>query len=119
MSLIMKSESIKILQSYYDPIQLPTLDPAFEALDVFINPKPELREFQIYQMIKDDVQYQNYDYLGLMSHKFNAKTNIKGSDFLAFVKNNPEYDVYFITLFPQNHIFLTTSGIMAKVTTQV
>ena len=70
-------------------------------------------------MIKDDVQYQNYDYLGLMSHKFNAKTNIKGSDFLAFVKNNPEYDVYFITLFPQNHIFLTTSGIMAKVTTQV
>jgi hypothetical protein len=40
------------------------------------------------------------DYTGLLSWKFNEKTNIAGSEFIEFIKKNPGHDVYFINPLP-------------------
>ena len=88
------SLNMKIFQLYYKPEQVEFLDPAFTPYSNTDNPRPELREWYIW-----DKEYENYckqglDMWGFVSWKFTAKTGLTGKQVLDHIQANPEHDVY-------------------------
>jgi len=83
-----------IYQIYFKPEQEPTLDPEFVPYDNTKNPRPELREWYIWDQMYTQVRHQ--DAWGFVSHKFTEKTGITGKQFMDHIAANPDADVWFV-----------------------
>jgi len=88
------SVNIKIFQIYFKPELKAHCDPAFTPLDNTENPKPELREWYVWDKEYENILKQNLDYWGFVSWKFKEKTNLSGEQALNFILDNPGHDVY-------------------------
>jgi hypothetical protein len=84
----------KIFQIYYKPEQKAELDPDFIPYDNTENPKPELREWYVWDKGYEILSKQNIEYWGFLSPKFKHKTNLTGQQVHEFINSNPNYDVY-------------------------
>jgi hypothetical protein len=88
--------NIKIFQIYFKPELKQHCDPAFEPLDNTSNPRPELREWDVWDREYETILAQGLDYWGFVSWKFKEKANLTGTQFLDFITSNPGADVYFV-----------------------
>lgn len=92
---------VDIRQIYFAPGQEASLEPAFTPLPNLDNPFPERREFYLFERFYREGGHARADLSGLFSHKFRQKTGATGEAFIAWVKENPGCDAYFINPFPQ------------------
>lgn len=88
------STNIKIFQIYFKSELKVHCDPAFVPLDNTANPRPELREWYVWDQEYQNLSQSDLDYWGFVSWKFKEKTNLSGQQTLEFINNNPGYDVY-------------------------
>jgi len=88
------SINMKIFQLYYKPEQVEFLDPAFTAYSNTDNPRPELREWYIWDKEYDNYCKQGLDMWGFVSWKFTDKTGLTGKQVLDHIQANPGHDVY-------------------------
>jgi hypothetical protein len=88
------SVNTKIFQIYFKPELKIHCDPAFEPLDNTSNPRPELREWDVWDREHEARMASDLDYWGYVSWKFKEKTNLSGQQALDFINANPGYDVY-------------------------
>lgn len=88
------SLNTKILQIYYKPEQLETLDPAFTLYDNTDNPNPAIQEWLIWDKMYQEFVDQGVDRWGFVSWKFRDKMGISGQVALDFIDANPGHDVY-------------------------
>lgn len=88
------SVNIKIFQIYFKPELQEHCDPAFTPLDNTENPRPELREWYVWDKEHEAILDQDLDYWGFVSWKFKEKTNLSGEQALNFILDNPGHDVY-------------------------
>lgn len=88
------SLNTKIFQIYFKPELKDKCDPTFTPLDNTANPRPELREWDVWDREHDNILAQNLDYWGYVSWKFKEKTNLTGQQALDFIAANPGHDVY-------------------------
>ena len=90
------STNTKIFQIYFKPELKVHCDPAFTPLDNTDNPRPELREWYVWDREYKNILKQNLDYWGFVSWKFKEKTNLTGEQVFNFINANPGYDVYLL-----------------------
>jgi hypothetical protein len=90
------SQNIKIFQIYFKPELKIHCDPAFTPLDNTANPRPELREWDVWDREYNNIVNQGLDYWGFVSWKFKEKTNLTGEQVFNFINANPGYDVYLL-----------------------
>jgi hypothetical protein len=88
------SLNTKIFQIYFKPELKQHCDPSFTPLDNTDNPRPELREWDVWNRNHETILEQNLDYWGYVSWKFKEKTNLTGEQVFNFINTNPGYDVY-------------------------
>lgn len=100
---------MKIFQLYFKPEQVPHLDPAFEPFDNTDNPRPELREWDVWDRVYEQCCEQNLDYWGFLSWKFKQKSNLEGQQVIDWINANPGYDVYFINPSPLSEAVFVNS----------
>lgn len=90
---------IQIYEVLYSKGQRPTCKDVMPlAID---NSNPEWRELQAYMDIHNHGYWKNASFTGILSPKFNLKTQITLLEFVRFVKDNINSDVCFINPFPQ------------------
>jgi hypothetical protein len=92
---------ISIFQPFHDESAKQSIDPLAIPLDWLSNPRPELRETAVYFHLRNIQNQITGQYLGLFSPKYALKSIVPLKNFIAFAKDNPGYDVYFINPFPQ------------------
>jgi hypothetical protein len=87
---------MKIFQIYFKPELKHQCDPAFAAYDNTSNPKPELREWDVWNRFYQTMLNgsEELDMWGFVSWKFKEKTNLTGQQVLDHIAANPGYDVY-------------------------
>lgn len=90
------SQNIKIFQIYFKPELVSHLDPDFEPLSNTDNPKPELREWYVWDREHESILKENLDLWGFVSWKFKEKTNLDGKQVLDWIAANPGHDVYLV-----------------------
>jgi len=90
------SNNTKIFQIYFKPELKAHCDPAFTPLDNTTNPRPELREWDVWDREYNKIVKQKLDYWGFVSWKFKEKTNLSGEQVFKFINDNPGYDVYLL-----------------------
>jgi len=88
------STNIKVFQIYFKPELKVHCDPAFTPLDNTENPKPELREWYVWDKEYENIVKQDLDYWGFVSWKFKEKTGLTGQQVFDFINANPGQDVY-------------------------
>ena len=88
------STNTKIFQIYFKPELVAHCDPAFTPLDNTSNPRPELREWDVWDREHANIAAQGLDSWGYVSWKFKEKTNLTGQQVLDFINDNPGHDVY-------------------------
>lgn len=88
------STNTKIFQIYFKEELKQHCDPVFEPLDNTSNPRPELREWDVWDREHENILAQGLDYWGFVSWKFKEKTNLTGQEALDFIAANPGHDVY-------------------------
>jgi len=88
------SQNIKIFQIYFKPELKEQCDPLFTPLDNTANPRPELREWDVWNREHDNILKVNLDYWGYVSWKFKEKTNLTAEQVLDHITSNPGFDVY-------------------------
>jgi len=84
----------------YESGMVDAVDPAFLPLDVTADPQPERREMAHMLNFWRQGLHRKYSATGLLSPSFTRKTGWSGSQFIDFIRNNPGYDVWFVTPFP-------------------
>jgi hypothetical protein len=90
------STNTKIFQIYFKPELKVHCDPAFTPLDNTSNPRPELREWDVWDREHKKRMKSKLDYWGYVSWKFKEKTNLTGEQVLNWINANPGYDVYLL-----------------------
>lgn len=90
------STNTKIFQIYFKPELKDQCDPAFEPLDNTANPRPELREWDVWNRYHEQRLDEGLDLWGYVSWKFKEKTNLEGNQILDWINANPGHDVYLI-----------------------
>jgi len=88
------STNIKVFQIYFKPELKVHCDPAFTPLDNTSNPRPELREWDVWDREYANIVKQDLDYWGFVSWKFKEKTGLTGQQVFDFINANPGQDVY-------------------------
>lgn len=88
------SANTKIFQIYFKPELKQFCDPLFTPLDNTANPRPELREWDVWDREHENILKENLDYWGYVSWKFKEKTNLTAEQVFAHINDNPGYDVY-------------------------
>ena len=88
------SANTKIFQIYFKPELKEQCDPLFTPLDNTANPRPDLREWDVWNREHENILSQNLDYWGYVSWKFKEKTNLTAQQAFEHITNNPGYDVY-------------------------
>jgi hypothetical protein len=99
--------TVTIFQIQYSDEVSGRFDPDFIKYDCREHPENEKREIAHMQKFFDEGMWKNNDsqYVGLVSPKFNDKSKLRGDEFIQWINNNPDYDVYFINPFPQLQYF--------------
>jgi hypothetical protein len=87
------SNSIKIYQIYFKPEQREHLDPNCVPVDNTENPRPELREYDVWLRHFDEAQ-QASDLYGYVSWKVVEKLGLGATQMREHVESNPGHDVY-------------------------
>jgi hypothetical protein len=93
----------KLYKICYEQSQLSSLGAGFDLWDNLSNDQPQLREYPIFECAYNSNLTKNLDYFGLVSPKFEKKSNITGGQFLDWVKASQQTnlcDVYFINPVP-------------------
>lgn len=88
------SNNTKIFQIYFKPELRDHCDPLFTPLDNTINPRPELREWDVWNREHENIVEEGLDLWGYVSWKFRDKTNLTAEQAFAHINDNPGYDVY-------------------------
>ena len=88
------SINTKIFQIYFKPELKSQCDSLFTPLDNTANPRPELREWDVWNREHETILEQNLDLWGFVSWKFKEKTNLSAEQAFAHINDNPGYDVY-------------------------
>jgi hypothetical protein len=88
------SLNTKVFQIYFKPELKQHCDPLFTPLDNTDNPRPDLREWDVWNRNHEAILEQNLDHWGYVSWKFKEKTNLTGEQVFNFINTNPGYDVY-------------------------
>lgn len=94
-------KNIQLLQNCLTDTQLAHLMPGFKALDFRHNPRPECREFQIFEALMEAGVPQSHDLLGAVSSRFQAKTRLNGLQVRQWITAHPGYEVYGVHPWPQ------------------
>ena len=82
------STNIKVFQIYFKPELKVHCDPAFTPLDNTSNPRPELREWDVWDREYANIVKQDLDYWGFVSWKFKEKTGLTGRQVFDFINAN-------------------------------
>jgi hypothetical protein len=90
------STNTKIFQIYFKAELAQHCDPVFTPLDNTANPRPDLREWFVWDQHHEQILAEDLDYWGFVSWKFHEKTNLSGQQVLDFINNNPGHDVYLL-----------------------
>lgn len=90
------SINIKIFQIYYKPELIVHCDKHFVPYDNTENPRPDLREWYVWDKEYEALAASELDYWGFVSWKFKEKTNLTGEQALSFILSNPGQDVYLL-----------------------
>jgi len=90
------SINTKIFQIYFKPELKAHCDPAFTPLDNTANPRPELREWYVWDREYENLAASELDYWGFVSWKFKEKINLTGEQVFNFINANPGQDVYLL-----------------------
>lgn len=93
--------SIRLFQNCIDSSHLNALIPGFEAFDFRVNPRPELREFQIFPHIVEEGLHMTAEVTGAVSSRFRAKSLFDGLDVRRWIEGTPGKDVYVVNPWPQ------------------
>jgi hypothetical protein len=93
--------SIKLFQNCIDDSHFQSLMAGFEALDFRHNPRPELREFQIFQYILEEGLHRQAAITGAVSSRFHAKSLVGGAALIRWISQTPDKDVYVVNPWPQ------------------
>jgi hypothetical protein len=88
------SNNTKIFQIYFKPELRDQCDSKFVPLDNTANPRPELREWDVWDRFHEQRLEENLDLWGYVSWKFREKTNLSGQQVLDHIAKNPDYEVY-------------------------
>lgn len=88
------SANTKIFQIYFKPELEKHLEPEFTPLSNVGNPRPDLREWDVWNREHDNISKQGLDHWGFVSWKFKEKTGLTGKDAFKFIEQNPGHDVY-------------------------
>lgn len=90
------SKNTKIFQIYFKSELKEHCDPAFDPLDNTKNPRPELREWDVWDREHSKRMKSKLTHWGYVSWKFKEKTNLTGEQVFNFIDDNPGYDVYLL-----------------------
>lgn len=90
------SNNMKIFQIYFKEELKQHCDPAFVPLSNVANPRPDLREWDVWNREHENIVSEGLDLWGFVSWRFREKTNLSGQQFVDFITANPGYDVYFV-----------------------
>jgi hypothetical protein len=90
------SLNTKIFQIYFKPELKLECDPLFTPLDNTANPRPELREWDVWDREHENILNENLDLWGYVSWKFKEKTGLTGAQVMSWLADNPGYDVYLL-----------------------
>jgi len=88
--------NMKIFQIYFKPELIVYCDPHFVPLDNTANPRPELREWDVWDREYDQLMASDLEYWGFVSWKFKEKTNLTGQQVYDFINAYPGQDVYLL-----------------------
>ncbi len=105
--------NIKIYQTYYLKEHLDNLEPEFTPLDVSNNPVNDHYEIEYLKDIFLSEEFKKHSYTGLLSWKFNQKTNLHAKEVFEFIDRNPGYDLYILSPYPHiadNHYNVWEQG---------
>ena len=95
--------NLKLYKICHETSQFSNLGLGFEAWDNLDNLAPDLREFPVFEKAYRSPLTKTLDYWGLVSPKFEQKTNITGEQFTNWIEKvhaiDPK-DVYFINPVP-------------------
>ncbi|QCB46998.1 hypothetical protein [Hydrogenophaga sp. PAMC20947] len=94
--------SIRLLQNCIENRHLFDPVPGFESLDFRHNPRPGLREFQVFDEIFAAGVHRTANIVGAVSSRFHAKGLLNGHDVKRWINDHPGYDVYVVNPRPQN-----------------
>ena len=92
---------IRLLQNCITPAHFASLIPGFEALDFRENPRPNCREFQVFEHVHQQRLHRESDLLGALSTRFQAKSRMDGHDVRRWIAGQPGQDVYVVNPLPQ------------------
>lgn len=84
----------KIFQIYFKPELREHCDPMFTPLDNTSNPRPELREWDVWDREHEKRLSEDLDHWGYVSWKFKEKSNLSGQQVMSHIVSNPGHDVY-------------------------
>jgi hypothetical protein len=88
-------------QIYFGADQRPQLDPAFIPLDNSGRQNP-LLEFGVFERLAADEGVRLAPLWGALSWRFTQKTGLSGAAYLAAVRKNPGFDLYYCNPSPEN-----------------
>ena len=88
--------NIKIFQIYFKQELKAHCDPHFTPLDNTENPRPDLREWDVWDREYENILAQGLDYWGFVSWKFREKTGLSGQRVFDFINAYPDQDVYLL-----------------------
>jgi hypothetical protein len=92
---------IRLLQNCIEDRHFANIQAGFEPLDFRHNPRPELREFQVFRELFERREHKRADILGAVSLRFQGKSLLDGEQVRGWIKENPGYDVYVVNPYPQ------------------
>lgn len=88
--------NIKIFQIYFKPELKVHCDQHFVPFDNTANPRPELREWDVWDREYDSLLASDLEYWGFVSWKFKEKTNLTGQQVYDFINAYPGQDAYLL-----------------------
>jgi len=94
--------NIRLLQNCIEDCHLAEIVPGFEPLDFRHNPRPGLREFQIFDELYAADVHRTADIVGAVSSRFHAKGLLNGHDVRRWMDESPGHDIYVVNPRPQN-----------------
>ena len=90
--------AVNLYQSFYQIDQVQFLDSICIPFDNTRNEEPNLREYPLFKKVYD-LEEDSGNHWGLLSFRFEEKTNLSVKEFKEWIEQNPGYDVYYIDPF--------------------
>lgn len=90
--------TVNLYQSFYNTDQIGFLDSSCIPFDNTKNEEPNLREYPLFKKVYE-LEKNSDNYWGLLSFRFEEKTNLPLKEFKEWIEQNPGHDVYYIDPF--------------------